>query len=117
MAPFAAGVGYAFKRNQSGQVVLFCIGDGGVATNDFNVLMRAATIHRLPIIIAVEDNGWAITTPTTGHQWGGNLVDWAEGAGAYAVEIDGIRCGGFARRDGPAGRATRAPTGRCSSIC
>src|SRR5215472_11269699 len=46
LAPFAAGVAYAFQRNQTGQVVLFCTGDGGVATNDFNVLYRAATIHK-----------------------------------------------------------------------
>jgi 2-oxoisovalerate dehydrogenase E1 component len=89
LAPFAAGVAYAFKRDGSHRIVFFCTGDGGVATNDFNVLLRAAAIHKLPIILCVEDNGWAITTPTEGHQWGGNLVDWASGAGAYAIEIDG----------------------------
>lgn len=89
LAPFVAGVGYAFQRHQSGQVAVFCTGDGGVATNDFNVLFRAATIHKLPILILVEDNGWAITTPNTGTQWGGNLVEWARGGGAYAEELDG----------------------------
>jgi len=89
LAPFAAGAAYAFQRNKSSQIVFFCTGDGGVATNDFNVLLRAATVHRLPIIICVEDNGWAITTPVEGHQWGGNLVEWARGAGAHAVEMDG----------------------------
>ncbi len=78
LAPFAAGAAYAFQREGTGQVVMFCVGDGGVATNDFNVLYRAATIHQLPMLIVVEDNGWAITTPTEGHQWGGNLMEWAE---------------------------------------
>lgn len=89
LAPFVAGAAYSFKRNKTGQLALFCVGDGGVATNDFNVLLRAATVHRLPVIMVVEDNGWAITTPTDGHQWGGNLVDWARGSGAHAVEMDG----------------------------
>ena len=89
LAPFAAGVAYAFKRNKSGQVVLFCTGDGGVATNDFGVLYRAATIHKLPVIIVVENNGWAITTPTDGHQWGGDLNEWARAGGAHVVEMDG----------------------------
>lgn len=89
LAPFAAGAAYAFKRNQSGQVVMFCTGDGGVATNDFNVLYRAATIHKLPVIMVVENNGWAITTPTEGHQWGGDLTAWARAGGAHAVEMDG----------------------------
>ncbi len=111
LAPFAAGAAYAFKRDGSGRLVLFCTGDGGVATNDFNVLFRAATIHKLPMIICVEDNGWAITTPTEGHQWGGNLIEWARGGGAYAVEMDGTdmvavhdavaQLAGRARTDGP----------------
>jgi 2-oxoisovalerate dehydrogenase E1 component len=89
LAPFAAGVAFSFQRRQTGQIAVFCTGDGGVATNDFNVLYRAATIHKLPIIMIVEDNGWAITTPTEGHQWGGNLVEWARAGGAHAIEMDG----------------------------
>ena len=89
LAPFAAGAAFAFKRNGTGQVAMFCTGDGGVATNDFNVLYRAATIHQLPVIMVVENNGWAITTPTEGHQWGGNLTEWARAGGAHAVEMDG----------------------------
>ena len=89
LAPFAAGAAYSFKRNGTGQVVMFCTGDGGVATNDFNALYRAATIHQLPVIMVVENNGWAITTPTEGHQWGGDLTEWARAGGANAVEMDG----------------------------
>jgi 2-oxoisovalerate dehydrogenase E1 component len=87
LAPFCAGVAFAFKREQTGQLVCFHCGDGGVATNDFNVLYRAATIHQLPVLMVVEENGWAITYP--GKQWGGSLVEWARGGGAEAVEMDG----------------------------
>lgn len=89
LAPFAAGAAYAFQREKTGQVVMFTVGDGGVATNDFSVLYRAATIHKLPVIMVVENNGWAITTPTEGHQWGGDLTAWARAGGAHAVEMDG----------------------------
>src|SRR5579859_3680108 len=87
LAPFCAGVAFAFKREQTGQLVSFHCGDGGVATNDFTVLYRAATIHQLPVLMVVEDNGWAITN--SGKQWGGSLVEWARGGGAEAVEMDG----------------------------
>ena len=87
LAPFCAGVGFAFKREQTGQLVSFHCGDGGAATNDFNVLYRAATIYELPVLMVVEDNGWAITN--SGKQWGGSLVEWARGGGAEAVEMDG----------------------------
>ncbi len=87
LAPFCAGVAFAFKREQTGQLVSFHCGDGGVATNDFNVLYRAATVHQLPVIMVVEENGWAITFG--GKQWGGSVVEWARGGGAHAVEMDG----------------------------
>ena len=87
LAPFCAGVGFAFKREQTGQLVSFHCGDGGVATNDFNVLYRAATVLQLPVLMVVEENGWAITN--SGRQWGGSLVEWARGGGAEAVEMDG----------------------------
>src|SRR5579863_5205493 len=88
LAPFAGGVGFSLQRHHSQDLILFTVGDGGAATNDFNVLFRQAAVHQLPILIVVEDNGWAITTPSP-IQWGGTLVDWATGGGVYSEEVDG----------------------------
>jgi 2-oxoisovalerate dehydrogenase E1 component len=90
LTPFAGGVAYAFKRHgDDHRIVMACTGDGGVATNDFNVLLRQATVHQLPVLMVIEDNGWAITTPQNGIQWAGSLVDIARAATAHAVEVDG----------------------------
>ncbi|GCE16657.1 hypothetical protein KDK_04570 [Dictyobacter kobayashii] len=51
-------------------------------------MFRQAGIHRLPILMVVEDNGWAITQPG-GNQWSGSLVDWANAGNVYAEEVDG----------------------------
>src|SRR3989440_9615908 len=88
LAPFAGGVAFSLQRHQSKELIVFTVGDGGVATNDFNVLYRQAAVYQLPILIIVEDNGWAITTASP-VQWGGNLVAWAKGGGVYAEEVDG----------------------------
>lgn len=88
LAPFAGGIAFSLKRHNSSDIIMFTTGDGGAATNDFNVLLRQAAVHRLPILIVVEDNSWAITTPST-IQWGGSLAEMAKGAGIYAEEIDG----------------------------
>jgi 2-oxoisovalerate dehydrogenase E1 component len=88
LAPFAGGVAFSLKRHNSSDIIMFTTGDGGAATNDFNVLLRQAAVHRLPILIVVEDNSWAITTPST-IQWGGSLVEMVKGAGIYAEEVDG----------------------------
>jgi 2-oxoisovalerate dehydrogenase E1 component len=88
LAPFAGGAAFSLQWHKSQQIILFTTGDGGAATNDFNALFRQASVHRLPILMVIEDNGWAITT-TANHQWGGSLVEWARGAGIHAEEVDG----------------------------
>src|SRR5437667_5504053 len=88
LGPFAGGVGFSLQRHQSKELIMYSTGDGGAATNDFNVAFRQAAVHKLPILIVVEDNGWAITTPSP-LQWGGSLVEWANGGGVYAEEING----------------------------
>ncbi len=88
LAPFAGGAAFSLQWHKSQQIVVFTTGDGGAATNDFNALFRQASVHKLPILMIVEDNGWAITTAAT-RQWGGSLVEWARGAGIRAEEVDG----------------------------
>jgi 2-oxoisovalerate dehydrogenase E1 component len=88
LSPFAGGVGFALKQHQRKELILCSTGDGGVATNDFQVLFRMSAVHRLPVLMVIEDNGWAITTSST-MQWAGSLVEWAKGGGVYAEEIDG----------------------------
>jgi 2-oxoisovalerate dehydrogenase E1 component len=88
LAPFAGGVGFSLKWHNSKEIIVFTTGDGGVATNEFAVLFRQAAVHRLPVLMIVEDNGWAITTPSS-IQWAGSLVEWARAGGVYAEEVDG----------------------------
>lgn len=86
--PFAAGIGFSMKRHQGKELVLCSTGDGGAATNDFHALLRASAVHRLPVLLVVEDNGWAITA-SSDIQWAGSLVEMARGSGVYAEEADG----------------------------
>src|SRR6266567_1006029 len=62
LAPFAGGVAFSLQRHKSKEIIAFTVGDGGVATNDFNVLFRQVSVYQLPILMIVEDNGWAIKT-------------------------------------------------------
>src|SRR5215469_12579830 len=76
LAPFAGGVGFSLQWHKGSDLIMCTTGDGGVATNDFNALFRQASVHKLPVLMVVEDNGWAITTPSP-IQWSGSLVEWA----------------------------------------
>src|SRR5215472_5554156 len=88
LGPFAGGVGFSLQWHKSNDLIMYTTGDGGVATNDFNVLFRQAAVHKLPVLMVVEDNGWAITTASP-IQWAGSLVEWARGGDVYAEEVDG----------------------------
>lgn len=97
LAPFAGGFGFSIKWHQNTlevederEIIVCTNGDGGVATNDFNALFRQASVHRLPVLMIVEDNGWAITAESS-IQWSGSLVDWAKSANIYAEEVDGTQ--------------------------
>src|SRR6266487_3963569 len=87
LAPFAGGVGFSLQWHKSKDIIMFTSGDGGAATNDFNALFRQASVHQLPVLMVIEDNGWAITAPSS-IPWGGSLVEWAKGGGVYAEEIE-----------------------------
>jgi 2-oxoisovalerate dehydrogenase E1 component len=87
-APFVGGVGWALKRRKQNEIVAFFTGDGGAATNDFNVLLRQATVHKLPVLMVVCDNNWAIMTPRPA-QWAGDLAGQARAMDAISIEIDG----------------------------
>jgi 2-oxoisovalerate dehydrogenase E1 component len=88
LGPFAGGVAFSLKQHQSSDIITYSTGDGGAATNDFNATFRMAAVHQLPILLIIEDNGWAITTASP-IQWAGSLVEWAKGGGVYAEEVDG----------------------------
>lgn len=88
LAPFAGGVGFSIKRHGGHELIMYTGGDGAVATNDFNVLLRQAAVYKLPVFIVVEDNGWAITQESS-IQWAGSLVEMVKGGGIYAEEVDG----------------------------
>ena len=88
LAPFAGGVGFSIKRHGGHELIMYTGGDGAVATNDFNVLLRQASVYKLPVFIVVEDNGWAITQESS-VQWAGSLVEMAKASDIYAEEVDG----------------------------
>ncbi|HEX8982522.1 MAG TPA: thiamine pyrophosphate-dependent enzyme [Ktedonobacterales bacterium] len=89
LAPFAAGVGWSFKRDNSNRVIAFFTGDGGSATNDFHAMLRAATVHKLPLLMVVTNNHWAIMTEQQA-QWAGDLVEQVRAMDAIAMDVDGV---------------------------
>ena len=82
----ALGHAWAKKlRNEPGVVVAFT-GDAGPETGQFWESINLAAVHQLPLVIVVENNGWATQTPVRDRR----VSDLAL---AQAVRHMGIRVG------------------------
>ena len=62
--PHAVGAAYAMQyRGEKGRAVLTTCGEGTTSEGEWHESMNFAAIHKLPLVMLVENNGWAISTP------------------------------------------------------
>jgi 2-oxoisovalerate dehydrogenase E1 component alpha subunit len=62
--PHAVGAAFALKyRGELGRAVLATCGDGTTSEGEWHESMNFAAIHKLPFVMLVENNEWAISTP------------------------------------------------------
>ena len=92
--PHAAGIALAEKRRadrvgKEPNVVLAFVGDGGTSEGDFHVGLNFAGVYRVPAVFLIENNGWAISTPTQLQTAATTLASRGEGYGMPAVRVDG----------------------------
>ena len=88
----AAGCAQAKAYLQAGsdQITLVCSGEGATSEGEFWECINAACLHRLPLLILIEDNGYAISVPVERQTPGGNIARLLEGfPGMLRLEVDG----------------------------
>ncbi|RLC20522.1 MAG: pyruvate dehydrogenase (acetyl-transferring) E1 component subunit alpha, partial [Deltaproteobacteria bacterium] len=61
--PITAGAAFSIKMRKTDQVAVCFFGDGASNRGPVHEVMNMASIWKLPIIFAVENNQWASTTP------------------------------------------------------
>ncbi|MEM8959865.1 MAG: dehydrogenase E1 component subunit alpha/beta [Acidobacteriota bacterium] len=89
MIPVAAGCAFALKQGGSDRVALNFIGDGGTSTGDFHEGLNMAAVWKLPLILVVENNRYAFSTPTSAQFACAQLSDRGPGYGIAAETVDG----------------------------
>jgi TPP-dependent pyruvate/acetoin dehydrogenase alpha subunit len=89
MIPVCAGVALAAVQRHEDRVALTYIGDGGSNTGDFHEGLNFAAALRLPLVLIVEDNGYAYSTPTRQHVAIEHFADRAAGYGIPSGTVDG----------------------------
>jgi 2-oxoisovalerate dehydrogenase E1 component len=89
MLPVADGLALAGQlRGEDRVAAVFC-GDGGASEGDVHEAMNLAAVWRLPVIFVVENNQFALSTPTAEQYACRDLADRAVGYGMYGQVVDG----------------------------
>ena len=85
----ASGVGLASKiRNEKKATIVFT-GDGGASEGDFHEALNVASVWDLPVIFAVENNCWGLSTPSSEQFKCEHFIDKGIGYGMKAVQVNG----------------------------
>jgi len=75
--PSGAGFALAFKYRREPRVYAALTGDGATSPGDFYEGLNFAAIHKLPLVIFVENNCFAYSTPTNLQMPVANVADRA----------------------------------------
>ncbi len=87
--PVMAGIAFAAKRRGEPVCALTYIGDGGTSTGDFHEGMNLAAVLDLPLVLIVENNGYAYSTPTRMQTRTPDLLVKADAYGIPGEIVDG----------------------------
>lgn len=89
MVPVMAGVTLSFKMRNEPRVGMVYVGDGATSTGAFHEGINFAAVQRCPLVVIVENNGYAYSTPLSKQTAATKLVDKAVGYGIHGDSADG----------------------------
>jgi TPP-dependent pyruvate/acetoin dehydrogenase alpha subunit len=89
MVPVLAGATLAFKHRGEPRVGMVYAGDGTTSTGAFHEGINFAAVQRCPLVVVVENNGYAYSTPLRLQTAAQALVDKAAGYGVAGEQVDG----------------------------
>lgn len=87
--PMAGGAALSCKFRETGQVVLCFFGDGASCEGEFFESLNMAMLWQVPLVFVCENNGVAISVPTSKSQATPDIADRARGFGMPALIVDG----------------------------
>ncbi|MDW3219073.1 MAG: thiamine pyrophosphate-dependent dehydrogenase E1 component subunit alpha [Acidimicrobiales bacterium] len=87
--PVAVGAAMAFKLRGEDRVAMTWTGDGGAVTGLFAESLNLAALDKAPVVIVVENNQYAYSTPIEQHSANPDIAARARAHGVHAVDVDG----------------------------
>jgi TPP-dependent pyruvate/acetoin dehydrogenase alpha subunit len=89
MTEIMAGVALTFKLRKEPRVALAYSGDGASSTGAFHEGFNFAAVQRAPLVVIIEANGYAYSTPKSKMTAAEQFVDKAAGYGVHGEQCDG----------------------------
>lgn len=87
--PHAVGVALAAKMNKEDFITFVTLGEGSSNQGDFHEGMNFAGVHKLPTVVMVENNKYAISVPVSKQLACERVSDRAAGYGMPGITVDG----------------------------
>jgi len=109
----AVGAAYATRMKKEASVVVTFIGDGGTANGAFYEALNMAGVWNVPVVIVINNNGWAISTPRALESAAKTLAQKGVAAGVACQQVDGndvVAVAHVTRRAIARARAGEGPT-------
>jgi pyruvate dehydrogenase E1 component alpha subunit len=85
----ATGAAYAFKLRREPRVAVCMFGDGATSRGDFYEGMNMAGVWKVPMVMVVNNNQWAISVPRSLQSAAATLAQKAIAAGIEGRQVDG----------------------------
>jgi TPP-dependent pyruvate/acetoin dehydrogenase alpha subunit len=89
MIEVMTGVAMSFKLKREPRVALTWSGDGATSTGAFHEGFNLAAVQRAPLVVIIENNGYAYSTPVARQTAAESFVARAAGYGVYGDSCDG----------------------------
>jgi len=85
----AVGLAWAEKLQESDRIALTSFGDGATSEGDFHEAMNFAAVYATPTVFLCQNNGYAISYPTSRQTKSKTIAAKADGYGMPGVRVDG----------------------------
>jgi len=89
LIPVMTGIAMAGRYLGQKIVTMTWIGDGGTSTGVFHEGLNLAAVQKAPLVLIVENNQWAYSTPVERQAPLKNLADRAKAYGIESAIVDG----------------------------
>jgi TPP-dependent pyruvate/acetoin dehydrogenase alpha subunit len=89
MVSVMAGVLLASRMKKEDRIAVAYVGEGATSTGAFHEGINFAAVQKLPLIVVIENNGYAYSTPTYKQCAARHFVDKAVGYGILGIQVDG----------------------------